>query len=84
MLPELGDVMKVRFLTSIASADWSFGPGDVAEIEDRVAAAWIGAGICEPAPVDIEAATAEPPKKAARVTRARRATRTRHRTGDNQ
>ncbi len=82
MLPELGVVMKVRFLTSIASADWSYGPGDVAELDDRLAEAWMGAGICEPAPTaGPESATDDDYDTAARVTRARRSDRSRKRAG---
>jgi hypothetical protein len=38
---------KVKFLTSIASHDWAYGPGDTAELETHIAEAWIEAGTCE-------------------------------------
>jgi hypothetical protein len=48
---------KVRFLTAIAGnredryglLDFSFGPGQVAELDSELASAWIAGKICEPA-----------------------------------
>lgn len=46
--------MKVRLKVSIASAEWSYGPGDVAEFDDVMAKNFIMAGHAEPI---------EPPKE---------------------
>lgn len=37
--------MKIRILKSIASARWSYMPGQVVDIEDSIAEAWIQSGI---------------------------------------
>ena len=39
--------MKVKFLMSIASADFSFHPGQLTKIDDELAAKWQRTGICE-------------------------------------
>lgn len=68
--------MKVRVKVSIASAMWSYAPGDVAEVEDVEARRWIAAGIAEPVePAGVnwgaspaggpgETAAVEPPEQA--------------------
>lgn len=51
-------------LTSIAGGI-NAAPGDVLDLEPRVATAWIAAGIAVPAEADApEAAVVEPPEKA--------------------
>jgi hypothetical protein len=40
---------RVRMLTSIASAAWSYGSGEVVELDAAQADAWIASGIAEPA-----------------------------------
>lgn len=52
--------MKVKFLTSIASHDWAYGPGQTAELSKEVAEAWIAAGTCEPV---VEGIAEEPEAK---------------------
>lgn len=41
--------MQVRILVSIASAEWSYTPGQIVEMDDALARTWIGSGIAEPA-----------------------------------
>lgn len=38
---------KVKMKTSIASADWSYLPGQVVELDDEIAVAWVEAGHAE-------------------------------------
>lgn len=45
--------MKVKFLHSIASANWAYAPGQIAEIEPELAEKWIASGICVPLPGQI-------------------------------
>lgn len=55
--------MKVRILTSIASAAWSYAPGDIVDMPDEQALAWIKGG--NAAPVEApkrEDAMVEPPE----------------------
>jgi len=42
--------MRVKFLHSIASADWAYALGEIAEIEAELAEKWIASGICKPLP----------------------------------
>lgn len=39
---------KIRFLTGIASADWSYAPRQEEDIEETQADAWIASGIAAP------------------------------------
>ena len=39
--------MKIKFKVSIASADWSYSPGQIADIEEKQALAFIQGGIAE-------------------------------------
>jgi hypothetical protein len=39
--------MKVKFLVSIASADWAYAPGQIAELDADLAEKWIASGICQ-------------------------------------
>lgn len=39
--------MKVKMLVSIASADWSYSPGEIVELSDDKAAVWAKIGHCE-------------------------------------
>lgn len=41
--------MQVRILVSIASAEWSYVPGQIVEMDDDMARTWIGSGLAEPA-----------------------------------
>jgi hypothetical protein len=41
----LAKKMKVKVNTSIASADWSYAPGEEVEIDGKLANAWINSGI---------------------------------------
>lgn len=41
--------MQVRVLVSIASAEWSYVPGQVVEMDEAMARTWIGSGLAEPA-----------------------------------
>lgn len=41
--------MQVRVLVSIASAEWSYVPGQVVEMDEEMARTWIGSGLAEPA-----------------------------------
>lgn len=53
--------MKVKILTSIASATWSYAPGDIVDMPDKQAKTWIKSGLA--APVEervIETAMVEP------------------------
>lgn len=38
------DTLKVKMNVSIASADWSFAPGDVIELDVELAHAWLESG----------------------------------------
>ena len=40
---------RVRILNSIASADWSYSPGQLVELPDEQAAVWISSGLAEAA-----------------------------------
>lgn len=39
--------MKVKMLVSIASAEWSYAPGDIAEFDDDTATKFVGNGFAE-------------------------------------
>jgi|DewCreStandDraft_4_1066084.scaffolds.fasta_scaffold01911_14 hypothetical protein len=41
--------MQVRVLVSIASAEWSYVPGQIVEMDEEMARTWIGSGLAEPA-----------------------------------
>ncbi|GIU76763.1 MAG: hypothetical protein KatS3mg005_0001 [Bryobacteraceae bacterium] len=41
--------MQVRILVSIASAEWSYVPGQIVEMDGEMADTWIGSGLAEPA-----------------------------------
>jgi len=58
--------VKVKVLTGIASPDWAYAPGDIAEIDPDEAQRWIKAGIAAPLEGKIETATVKPPEKAVR------------------
>lgn len=61
--------MRVRFLRSIASFDFGYHAGQVAEIEDSLAEAWINSGIAvrdEAVPAKTEAAIHTAPENAMR------------------
>lgn len=59
-------LMKVRMLTSMVAANWSYAPGDIVDVEPRVAKAWIEAGLATPVKggPEPEAAMLEPPERA--------------------
>ncbi len=40
--------MKVRILTSIASATWSYAPGEIVDMPDQQAKIWIKSGLAAP------------------------------------
>ena len=55
--------MKVRILTSIASATWSYGPGEIVDMPDEQATTWIKSGLAAPADEKpVETAMVEPPE----------------------
>jgi hypothetical protein len=58
---------EVKILVSIASADWSYVPGQVVQMPAEQAATWIGSGLAagvEPQPKPEQApAPAKPGKK---------------------
>lgn len=58
--------MKVRMLTSMVAATWSYAPGDIVDLEPRIAKAWIEAGLAVPADrgSEPEAATLDTPEQA--------------------
>ena len=39
---------QIRILISIASADWSYQPGQLVELPNEQAAVWIDSGLAEP------------------------------------
>ena len=39
--------MTVKFLQSIAGSEFSYAPGQTADIDDDLSDAWIASGICE-------------------------------------
>lgn len=39
--------MKVRIKVSIASAEWSYAPGQVVKVDDAIGAAWCESGVAE-------------------------------------
>lgn len=41
--------MQVRILVSIASAEWSYVPGQIVEMDGDMARTWIGSGLAEAA-----------------------------------
>jgi len=61
--------MKVRVLTSIASATWSYAPGEIANMPEEQAKTWIKSGLAAPVEVGptIEKQVLEPPEKRKRV-----------------
>ncbi|MEW5921572.1 MAG: hypothetical protein AB1796_11635 [Bacillota bacterium] len=64
---------KVKILVGIASATWSYAPGEVVELESGLAKAWIAAGIAGEIDTAPENATIEPPEKAVIPTAKRKA-----------
>ncbi len=52
--------VKVRILVSIASADWSYYPGQEVEMDEEMARNWIKGGNAAPIADAVETATAEP------------------------
>lgn len=61
--------MRVRFLRSIASFDFGYHTGQVAEIDEAQASAWIVSGICvreDAVPAQSEAAVVSVPERAMR------------------
>lgn len=40
--------MKVRILTSIASATWSYAPGEIVDMPEKQAKTWIKSGLAAP------------------------------------
>lgn len=60
---------KVRMLTSIASHDWSYWPGQVVEVDAEIADNWIKYNTAEPVEErGIETASEEEPENAAERT----------------
>jgi hypothetical protein len=56
--------MQVRFLQSVAGLTWSYFAGQVAEVDERQAAAWLAGGVCERAdPEQVELAVGAPQRK---------------------
>jgi hypothetical protein len=59
--------MKIKMLTSIASPDWSYGHGEIVEVEEKQAVAWIKSEIAEAVKdVEIETATTKTPETASK------------------
>lgn len=54
---------KVKVLTSIAGAYFSFSPGQIAEVEEKEAERWIAAGIAKEV-VEVERAVVKQKEKA--------------------
>lgn len=42
-----GEVLKIRVKTGIASHNWSYAPGQEADVDDQIGKAWIESGIAE-------------------------------------
>lgn len=61
--------MKVKVLTSIASATWSYAPGEIVDMPDDQAKTWIKSGLAAPIETgpEVETAMLEPPEKRKRV-----------------
>lgn len=57
--------MQVRFLQGVAGLTWSYVPGQVAEVEQRQAVAWIASGVCERAEAEVERAVGAPQRRRA-------------------
>lgn len=55
---------KVKILVGIASANWSYAPGQIVELDEKLAKAWIAAGIAEAIDVAPESTAIGPPEKA--------------------
>lgn len=58
--------MQVCILVSIASAEWSYVPGQIVEMDDDLARTWISSGLAAPAdnsPDPAEEAAAAPRKR---------------------
>ncbi len=66
--------MKVKILVSIASTNWDYRPGEVADLPPDLARRWIEADIA--APLEPEAATTEAPERATLPRPKRRTKRT--------
>ena len=64
--------MQIKFIHGIASAEWAFRPGQIAEIEDAQARKFIGSGLAAPVEREIETAVLEAPENAARRTSKKR------------
>ncbi len=58
--------MQVRILVSIASAEWSYAPGQIVEMDDALARIWISSGLAELAEPSGEAGTEQEPVPASR------------------
>lgn len=52
-------------LTGIASATWSYAPGQEVDLPTETATAWIKSGIAAAVVAPVETATAQPPENAA-------------------
>ena len=52
--------VRVRFISSIASADWAFSPGEVVDLEASQAKAWMRTGIVVRADEDAEVGAMAP------------------------
>lgn len=64
--------MRIRFLRSIASFDFCYHTGQVADIEDALARAWVASGIAEAETVPEAAMVTVPANAMQRKPRGRR------------
>lgn len=62
-----GDIVKIKILVSIASATWSYAPGDIVDLPQNRAKAWIKSGLAAPYEPEIETASITPPEKRKKV-----------------
>jgi hypothetical protein len=53
--------VRVRVLRSVAGPDYSYAPGDLADLRETEAAAWITGNLAEPVPVEETTTEPEPP-----------------------
>lgn len=54
--------MIVKLNTGIASAIWSYAPGEIADVDADLAKAWIGSGIAERVPASVDKPAKKPSK----------------------
>lgn len=55
--------MKVKFIASLSGIEFTYKPGDVAELDFRTAESWIAAELCVPVAAEPKPSDPKPSKK---------------------